>query len=346
MNLNTREDRDWHTCLPPDPKNGVRGPENLEDQGSWAVDKNPDRPSRQYDHSERRYDEFGNRIRPPPPPGHPAAEDYVPPPATDRFGRIRPEEYVDRWRRSPNRTGSTGGRGDSRQDFERRASDLSSISGSNTGSGLSGSSLSDSDGSWSDVSDDKNKRKRRTLKTKTSNVNKVPPDAAMVAATGVASTSGMKRIPKLSERGRENREQIHVPSREVPETRHSRSPFDDGQNSRYSNSSRERQRDYNRPVADNPVSRDFDRHSSGSESDSEMMPASHARRRKVQDDLDINPRKRTKRESGDSHDLSSVSPTQSPSSPLPPQRSQRRGRDKFVMDFDRKVSPIRFCDCF
>ena len=32
MNLNTREDRDWHTCLPLDPKNGVKDPENLEDQ--------------------------------------------------------------------------------------------------------------------------------------------------------------------------------------------------------------------------------------------------------------------------------------------------------------------------
>lgn len=266
-------------------------------------EEHSDRPRRVYDHSERRYDEFGNRIRPPPPPGHPAAQDYVPP-TTDRFGREKPEEYVDRWRRSPKRTDIPGG--DVR--YDRRASDLESISGSSTGSGLSGSSLSE--GSFDD---EKEKRKRRL---RNANAKKVALDPAVAAVTGTASTSGMKRIPRLSDRNRGA----------VPPQRE-RSPFDEP-NHEFRDASRDRFRE---SVSEKPV-RTFDHRPSESEDELE------GHRKRGYDDSEASLSKRRKRESGGSR-LSSVSSNRS----ISPPRGQRRPiKDKFVMDITGKVSSFQY----
>lgn len=127
-----------------------------------------------------RPEEWNDRGRPRPPAQYPLL---------DRYGReiqrcSRPDDYVDKWKRSPVVKVERP---------VRESGDLSSISTSDSPSGLSGTSDSDSDGSWSDDDKDRKRVNHRTKEKKASapvvNPELQPP-----------STSGMKRIPRLSER--------------------------------------------------------------------------------------------------------------------------------------------------
>jgi ribosomal protein S21 len=166
--------------------------------------------------------------------------------------------------------------------------------------------LSGSEGS--DV-DEKEKRRRRNLKLR-NNAKKIPLDPAIAAVTGTASTSGMKRIPKLSDRNRGN-----VPLQ--PQER-SRSPYDDVRGT-----SRDRFRESERS---GPMVASFDRQSSESGDEDE------SRKRRGYDEPETS-MKRRKLESGRSR-LSSVSSSRS----MSPHPRKKTITDKFVMEISEKVS--------
>lgn len=294
-------------------------------------------------------------------PPHAADPPINPTPGLDRYGRqIRVasrmpkesreppshphEEYVDRWRRSPNP--SSRPRIHSRYDKQKSdADDLSSISTSDSHSSLSDS---ESDGSWS--SDDGTGKNRvnykASKKSSSAPSRKRPPPPPDVF--GSSSTSGMKRIPRISERSRGIREEDHPgdrppvyfspprrvergdrrPSRElddlpVPPPRaksHLSSPSDDFGEDR----DRERSRKRSYP----PI---------GEEDDDNLSSPRQINKRHRERSPPVSP------PLSPPHYHERGSPVRSPSpesrSPPPPRKKEREPpTSKFVMDFSSKVS--------
>lgn len=241
-----------------------------------------------------RPEEWSDRPRPRPPAGYPLL---------DRYGReiqrcSRPDDYVDKWKRSPIRKVERP---------VRESGDLSSISTSDSPSGLSGTSDSDSDGS--DWSDDDKERKRLNHRTKKAAVPAVKPELQS------ASTSGMKRIPRLSER-----QQVRSPKRSFKSEPLLRSDV------AYSS----------KDASMSGGERGRSHRSSLSDSGGELDGSKKADKRKgIAPHNDSKRRRRSSQSPASRSPLShhSLSPGPSPSDSASP----KRDKERFVMDFVGKV---------
>jgi hypothetical protein len=229
-------------------------------------------------------------------------------PLLDRYGReiqrcSRPDDYVDKWKRSPVIKSERP---------VRESGDLSSISTSDSPSGLSGTSDSDSDGSWSD--DDKDREKRVNHRTKKTVAPVVNPELQ------VASTSGMKRIPRLSDRHRDTGSpKRQFKSETIPDAAYSSK---DRPSSKRENDVRGRSHK-----------------SSESDSDDEAeLDDSKKRKGYPVQSVDTKRRRESHHSNGSrSPPLSRHSLTPSAASPGVSFSSPKREKERFVMDFVGKV---------
>ena len=236
-------------------------------------------------------------------------------PLLDRYGReIRitrpPDHYVDKWRRSP-----------VQRPIEkpvRESGDLSSISNSDSPSGLSGTS-SESD-SWSDDVEQDHRRKNDG-RTK-------PAPVALPANTDSkpVSTSGMRRIPRIGER-QQVRDNRPSPKRTHVSEQSSREEFS-SMRSKASHHSKERD-----------SSRSFRSSLSSGSDDAEFERLKSEKRRANASASASDPFRDAKRRRESHHSDGSHSPVSPPNRELsPPENpavSPRREKERFVMDFGK-----------
>ena len=251
-----------------------------------------------------RPEEWNDRPRPRPPAQYPLL---------DRYGReiqrcSRPDDYVDKWKRSPVRKVERP---------VRETGDLSSISTSDSPSGLSGTSDSDSDGS--DWSDDEKDRKRVNHRTKKAAVPVVNPE---LQPASTSSTSGMKRIPRLSER-----QPVRSPKRPFktdlprPDAAFSSKDVSAGVS--------ERCRSYRSSLSDSGGEAEFDDSKAEKRKGVAAQPYESKRRRD------------SHHSNGSPISRHSLSPGPSPGDSASP--SPKREKERFVMDFVGKVTTCSMC---